>query len=949
MTRPEEATLLERQGELERIDALIEGARGGEGAFVLIEAPGGMGKTALLAATSRRAVAAGMTAAEARGSDLETQFPFGIVRQLFEPWVRTREQRTTVFVGAAALAALALGSPSTTGLEGDASAASAFAVLYALYWLVANVCDRGPIALLIDDLDLADASSLRFLAFLRRRLDELPLLLACTLRPPEPGTGNPALAEVVSGLGGVLLRPRPLSSAAVGVLVEDRLGQSAAPEFVAACHRATAGNPFYLTELLRDIDERRIEPTAAEAQRVPALGPRTVSRALLFRVGALPGDALSLVRACAVLGDGVRLVDAAKLAELESPAAAAAADALVRASILVRAPQLTFIHPIARAAVYAELGPHERADLHSRAAQILARGGASSQQLAGHLVLAEPDGDARTVEAMRDAARKAMAAGAPDEAARFLRRALEEPPGPHIRSDVLFELGIAEASLGAKASVEHVGASVETTSDPRLRGIRALALGGILQMAARIPEAVQALGEAVGPLPEGDADLAAELEIMRYWSGRLDLATYPQVAGQLERLRSLAEGPDGPQRRELLVYLGLEAICSRSAAEGCELIDRALAPPGLLAYHAGDSVAVSTTLTTLIYVDRLEAFDALLEGALTDVRLRGSLLGFSTLSTFRSMAQLRRGQLDEAETDAQAALDAASLGGWGFGSPGLLSFLVDVLLERGEVDAAALALQASGMERDVPSHVVANFLLDSRGRLRVTQGQVRRGLEDILLCGDRQEALRIHCPGIIPWRSNAALAHLSLGERDAAQSLAGQELELARRLAGPRAVGIASRVLGLAVGGDEGLELLRAALAGLETSPARLEHARALVDLGAALRRRGQRAEARELLMRGLELATTCGATALVGRGREELIATGARPRRVMRHGIDALTASERRVGRMAAEGLSNPEIAQALFITRKTVEKHLANAYSKVGVDSRSALAEALSKMPPT
>jgi DNA-binding CsgD family transcriptional regulator len=143
----------------------------------------------------------------------------------------------------------------------------------------------------------------------------------------------------------------------------------------------------------------------------------------------------------------------------------------------------------------------------------------------------------------------------------------------------------------------------------------------------------------------------------------------------------------------------------------------------------------------------------------------------------------------------------------------------------------------------------------------------------------------------------------------------------------------------LAVGGGERIECLREAITVLEASPARLELARALVDLGAARRRSGQRVLAREHLHRGLEMATLAGAGALAATAHEELLATGARPRRVFIHGADALTASERRVARMAAQGLANPEIAQALFITRKTVENHLSGAYRKLGIASRAAL----------
>src|SRR4029077_8244070 len=185
------------------------------------------------------------------------------------------------------------------------------------------------------------------------------------------------------------------------------------------------------------------------------------------------------------------------------------------------------------------------------------------------------------------------------------------------------------------------------------------------------------------------------------------------------------------------------------------------------------------------------------------------------------------------------------------------------------------------------------------------------------------EAVAIHNPAFRPWRSNAAAALHVLGRDDEARETAFAELELARRWGAPRSVGIALRGLGLVAAAAEREPLLREAVEVLAVSPSRLEHARALVDLGAALRRGKQRSEAREILRQGVELAQRCGATPLVERANEELAATGARPRKVLVSGFESLTASERRVAQLAAEELSNKDIAQALFVTVKTVEVH--------------------------
>jgi DNA-binding CsgD family transcriptional regulator len=202
-------------------------------------------------------------------------------------------------------------------------------------------------------------------------------------------------------------------------------------------------------------------------------------------------------------------------------------------------------------------------------------------------------------------------------------------------------------------------------------------------------------------------------------------------------------------------------------------------------------------------------------------------------------------------------------------------------------------------------------------------------------------------PGPWQWGVEMAEVLLMLGARAEAQRLVEPEVEAARRFGSARALGIALRVAGLAGGSQAGLDRLAEAVAVLEGSEARLEHARALVELGSALRRAKRPTKARDPLRDGLALARACGAVPLAERAHEELTATGARPRKIVRAGVEALTASERRVARMAADGMTNKEIAQALFVTVRTVEAHLHHAYQKLEISSRSELAGALDTSP--
>jgi DNA-binding CsgD family transcriptional regulator len=272
--------------------------------------------------------------------------------------------------------------------------------------------------------------------------------------------------------------------------------------------------------------------------------------------------------------------------------------------------------------------------------------------------------------------------------------------------------------------------------------------------------------------------------------------------------------------------------------------------------------------------------------------------------------------------------------------------LVRVLIERGDVAGAQAVLDEHRMGGELRDAFHVKELLERRGRLRLAQGRTEEALADLLLAGERQLAFDMPNPATLAWRSQAAIAYHRLGQRDSARELAEEELALARAFGAPRAIGTALIAAGLVTGDPRG-ELLEEAVCVLERSPARVELARALVTRGAWMRRQGHRVAARPLLTRGLELARSCGAGPLAEDASEELASAGGRPRNILRTGRDALTPTELRVARLAAQGLSNPEIAQAQFVTLKTVETQLGSCYRKLGIGSRRELAPALEREP--
>jgi DNA-binding CsgD family transcriptional regulator len=265
------------------------------------------------------------------------------------------------------------------------------------------------------------------------------------------------------------------------------------------------------------------------------------------------------------------------------------------------------------------------------------------------------------------------------------------------------------------------------------------------------------------------------------------------------------------------------------------------------------------------------------------------------------------------------------------------------LIERGELERAERVVMETGLARADSKLILFLFLIGARARVRTAQGRIREAIADLLILRERMDG-RILTPGVVPWRSQAALA-LRGDDPDEALRLGREELELAEAFGAPRALGVALRAAALTGPENERLAQLREAVAVLEGSPARLEHARALVGLGAELRRRGKRSEARRVLERGMDSAHACGATVLAEQARDELRADGARPRRLAVSGVEALTGAERRVAELAAQGLTNREIAQALVVSVATVETHLRHVFQKLDIGSRSELAERLDR----
>ena len=940
--------LFERESELELIEAHLQVACSGSGGVLVVRGPAGVGKTELLRAACGRARELEVRVVSVRGTELERDLPYGLVRQLADAVLAGEDEagRADLLAGPTkAAVAQVLEAAESVAPEGD----PALLIPHGLFWLVAHLAARGPVLVSVDDGHWCDPESARFLAYLAPRVDGLPVLLAVAARWEQTGVG-PAWATGATAM----IEPAALSERTVARLVRAGLSRRADREFCDACHAATGGNPFFVHQLVEALAAQGFSGAATEVGRVRELGPKTVADAVLVRLARLPEPALALARAAAVLGEQADHRHLLALAELDQTTAAHAIRALVGAGVIEDARPVRFVHPIVRNAIYQDLGATERARAHRQAAAQLIAERAAPELVAAQLVLSDPGGDAAVVDALRQAGVEALARGAPDATVRWLTRALVEPPPVHARAQVLFELGSAEALTRDHRAIDHLSAAVAAFEEPQARAKAARLLARLLMISARWPEAVALMDREVRSVERIDPELAVALANDWAFVTRHTPAPIEGRRDGVEVVRRLVgarlDHPRTPAERVAVTILAVDAtsLCE-PADKVVAMIELALGGGSLLAEEISDSPVFLVAGQVLMYADRLDAAYEHFSAGIEDARARGSLSGFVANCCFRAHTAFRQGRVLAAEADARASLETDGPPLPHF-LPTQVAALIDPLLARGQLQAAANELAKHDLDGALSDDYHAAFLLDSRARVRLAQGRADDALADALDAGRRQQAEQIPNPAMVPWGSTAALAAAAVGDHRRAQEHAEQELQLARTFGAPRAVGIALRAYALASSTpQQRIVRLREAVHVLENSPARLDYARALIELGAALRRDQQRAAAREPLRLALDIALASGANALATSAREELAATGAKPRHARVTGPTALTPSERRIARMAAEGMTNNQIAQALFLVPRTVEMHLTSVYRKLAIDSRTQLAEALRSTSPT
>lgn len=901
--------LVDRERELSCLTRAVDDLRAGVGGLLLIEGSAGIGKTSLLAEVGRLAAAAGVPALTARSSEPERSFGFGTVRQLFEPVLLDPAH------GEALLAGPAQGARAVFDSVGDDLAEGSFAVLHGLHRLTANLTAAGPVLLSVDDVHWCDGASLRFLAYLVKRLESLPVLVVLTVRTGEPQPSDGLLAELLLEPSATLLRLQPLSTAGTGALVRTRL-DSADEAFVQTCFRTTSGNPLLLRQLVRALESEGVPPDAVHTDTVRAVGSRAVASLVMLRLRRMPKASVEVARAVAVVGPDADLPTVAAISHLPEEQVAEALDLLSRSEILADSRPLRFVHPVVQDAVYHDVSAGDLALRHERAARSLHDRGAPAERVAGHLLLAPARGDTGTVQVLRAAALLAAGRGASGSAVTFLRRALDEPPAPPDRVAVLVELGRVESMVDGVAAVDHLIEAYTNLTDPVARAELAMVIARTQAFVGRRGAATGFAAAAAEAVPAGFEDerqgLQSLVGITGYMHG-LPPAGYrsdpaPPISGT------------GNGARMLAAHRALELMMAgQDRAAALDLARFALADGRLL---DEDQMLLWVPAVHVLLLGDAPVSD-LWRAARAHARVAGSLFAMLAVNTWQGYEQWRRGRLDDALQSLDDAMQQVPV--WGrmaIGGSYVASFTAGIHLDRGDVAAAERVVRDTRVQAGVGDGARVMRLVAAQ--LYVAQGRPAAALDAL---AEDVGHFDIVNPAWDNWREPAARAHAALGRLDRAREIADEHVELLRRWGAPSWLG-EGLVLAGELHGPDGLPQLREAVDVLIPTGSILALARARLALGRRPETPADQAVA--LLRAAADAARGCGAVGVVEAAVAALAERGAP---VANGAVDdpiRMTERERQVYELTASGLDVHQVAQRLFLTPGAVHEVLAAATAK-------------------
>jgi DNA-binding CsgD family transcriptional regulator len=932
--------LLERGRDLDLVTAALHEARAGRGSLVVVRGPLGIGKSALLESLHELGTREGALTLRAQAAAAEHDYSFGVVRQLLEPALggASPAELEVWGAGSAALSRAALADVALTDCESPWQDSDLEQVHEGLSALVENMSQDGPVLLLVDDIQWADAESLRWLRKMVRRAPDRRVLLVCALLDGELGEEQPLLHELLPHARDTVT-PERLSAEGVGSVVRQHYGAAVEQDFVTVCHELSGGNPLFLNCILVEAAFRGLKPTTADAPRLAALRPSLLRQQLLVFLEHLPQHVRRTADALTILGEGVSAEIIGRLAELDAVQRVDAMRVLHALGLIDDPAAPRFTHRAVQEAIEEGMPLPERSAFHVVAAELLHGSGHPAEQVADQLLEVVSLQGPWAVQVLRTAADQALRRGMPKAATRYLRRALmDSPPAGPQRARLLIDLATVERSFATGASLRHIAQAVPLLCTVHEQAAAMARLGPIVLD----PETLQ-IGEMLQrvtrDLAETGDPAGADRELMMRLEARL---THMSVRGPNEQSASTGAlarlGTDPPietvGERELLAVqiYGAMATNTISAAESARLSARLLErePPSPLHVHT----TLPLVVCTLAAADSAQGLMPWLDEAYRIAEGREGEVEQAVIRVEQAMVALSCGDPMDARAKILDAYRFAPGEQDGFTtlSATVLAF---VALETEEPELARRVLREH-RPRAGAQHIAA-LLATAEGSIAVRAGDLRTALEHFLNAGHRMELISWHNPVLAPWASLAAMVHHRLGDSVRAEELVTQEIEAARAWGAAAPLGRALIVQGRITSGRRGLLLLEEAVAVLETSPNRYELCRALEAYGNRLGRSDP--HGRVVLRQAETMAVECGARFIADRVRN-----GTGDHHADRPASHAsLTPAELKVAQLAVSGSSNQAIAEGLAISTRAVEKHLTNCYRKLGIKGRAALRAAL------
>ncbi|MEV6910219.1 AAA family ATPase [Amycolatopsis sp. NPDC051071] len=939
--------ILEREEDLGRCSAVLESVRTRAGATVVIEGPAGIGKSELVARVCAEAAARGIVPLAVRGNQRDRTLAFGAARTLLARWVAGRpvREQKTLFAGAAALARVPLGLPHPR----QTGPTTMIGLTEALYWLVVNATSligtsrhEEGLLLAVDDAHWLDEESLQWLDFLSDRLSGLPVVLMLAHRPHQR---TPTLARIELHATEIV-RPLPLGPDSVRTIVGHGLlprHTTRLPDdrFCAEFHRHSGGNPFYLRWMLDVARERGLTATIADTDAVATLTPRHVVLHLTERLHDLGPSAQRLAYAIAVLGPGCALPHAARLADVTPSDAKHEYDRLCAAAILVPGPTPDFRHPIIRGAVYDAIDPSRRSDTHRAAASMLYGEGADADAVAAHLLDVHAAADGWVVDRMTEAAAAASESGLSATAARYLKRALDEPPPVSRSCRVRLRYGQALALGEVATALPELRAAYEQAPDDGLLAEAAIALAKTHSYADQLGDAVRLLDAALDRCTDESLreQLLAEQVLWATWWAddpyRSDrMALLDRIAPPLAALT---------HPRRLLVTSHAWSLVLRGEPRALALA--AIEPVirrGVVFADADQGMEVATmTAFVHLYTGHQYRAHALLDQAVDEFERHGwhgTHLAFAHAN--RAHAALLSGRLADAVADADIALRFADRSGTGTPAHWFATgILIQALSARGDVERATAVCSARDYPGPLPDAVILPVPRAVLGALFLAQDDQRQAARPLREVGRWLDAAPVPNPAVCPARFDLALA-LRFDAPEEAREIAASAHHRAERFGDPTTRGRSFRVLA-ALHADSEVALLEESARLLENSPDRWQRLVTLADLGTAFLHTGRTLDARRVLREALALADECGAVTLRDVVARRLHRAGVTPGGQKQ--VNVVSPRLRRIAHLAAEGRSEAEIAHKTALGLDTTTALVREAHDRFGATSRTELRRAL------